>query len=406
MYLREMCELLWPPPAVITVDGVHPAAGESRSWATKPAHMEGSEFVLVPGGRRPPLLVPAAPKVAAAAVRHHKRPNSRGARIGAKALALGLSWGLGGPVLRRRLHVEAPRGADTIEAYLQDAVSPGLSVSMYLGPPRANRKPVLELLTATGRTAGFAKIGINPLTRNLIRVEHASLVKLGRIRLGEITVPEVLHYGEWHGLDVLVLGALPVWDKNNRIPPKRLGAAMNEVATIEGLRQLSLMDALYLRQLRDHLANAEDGLPRTALLRALVALEERAGGEMLTYGAWHGDWTPWNMASTDRGVMVWDWERFACGVPLGFDALHYWLQSEVSLEGRDPLAAAAECPGRAAELLAQFRISANHARLTAILYLAELATRYLVDRQAKAGARRGAVEAWLIPAVESEIAQL
>src|SRR5260370_2901366 len=98
MYLREMCELLWPPPAVITVDGVHPvghpAAGESRSWAAKPAHAEGSEFVLVPGGRRPPLLVPAAPKVAAAAIRHHNTPNSRGAQIGAKTLALSLSWRL------------------------------------------------------------------------------------------------------------------------------------------------------------------------------------------------------------------------------------------------------------------------------------------------------------------------
>jgi hypothetical protein len=112
------------------------------------------------------------------------------------------------------------------------------------------------------------------------------------------------------------------------------------------------------------------------------------------------------MASTDRGLLVWDWERFACGVPLGFDALHYWLQSEVSLRRRDPLAAAAACPRRADELLVPFRIGAHQARLTAALYLAELATRYLVDRQAEAGARRGAPETWLIPALQSQIARL
>lgn len=108
----------------------------------------------------------------------------------------------------------------------------------------------------------------------------------------------------------------------------------------------------------------------------------------------------------NRGLLVWDWERFALGVPVGFDVLHHWLQAEIVTGHRGSLASAAACPGRAVSLLAPWRIGARQARLTAILYMAELAARYLVDQQAKAGARHGAPETWLIPALTSETAQL
>ena len=48
-------------------------------------------------------------------------------------------------------------------------------ISTHLGAARANRKPVLQLLTARGEPAGFAKISVNPLTRDLIRAERAAL---------------------------------------------------------------------------------------------------------------------------------------------------------------------------------------------------------------------------------------
>jgi hypothetical protein len=112
------------------------------------------------------------------------------------------------------------------------------------------------------------------------------------------------------------------------------------------------------------------------------------------------------MASTIGGLLVWDWERFASGVPLGFDALHYWLQSEVVPQHHDPLAAATDCLEQAAALLAPFGIAPAQARLTAALYLADVATRYLVDRQAAAGAPLGAPGTWLIPALVTEVDRL
>jgi hypothetical protein len=112
------------------------------------------------------------------------------------------------------------------------------------------------------------------------------------------------------------------------------------------------------------------------------------------------------MANTARGLLVWDWERFTRGVPLGFDALHHWLHTEVEARRREPLAAACDCLERAPELIGPFGIGRAEARLTATLYLADLATRYLADRQAKAGAQRGAPGTWLIPAIAAEAGRL
>jgi hypothetical protein len=49
-------------------------------------------------------------------------------------------------------------------------------------------------------------------------------------------------------------------------------------------------------------------------------------------------------------------------------------------------------------------LSTREAQATAVGYLAELATRYLADRQVEAGARLGDVRAWLLPALDRTLA--
>jgi hypothetical protein len=277
---------------------------------------------------------------------------------------------------------------------------------MYLGPARANRKPVLQLLTSSGETVGFAKIGINPLTSRLVRAERDALTQLSQARLSDMAIPEVLHHDVWRGLDVLVLSALPAWQRHRPIPAARLAASMVELARVGGLRREPLAGSGYLKRLRSSLAGAHESTDRTALMQSLDAFATRADSMTLAFGAWHGDWAPWNMANTSRGLMVWDWERFASGVPHGFDALHYWLQAELKMWRRNPQSAAAQCVAGAPQLLSPFGVDTPSARVTAILYLADLATRYLVDRQAQAGAPLGAPGGWLLPAISHEIGRL
>ena len=407
--LREVCELLWPALALVTMETGEPGrTGLRDGWqrlARCPAPSSDSEFALIHGVHRPPLLVPADRHGAAAAIRHHTRPRSSAGRLGVKALSLSLAGGLGA-VLRGRVHVQAPAGANTIESYLKEVLAQDLQLSMYLGPARANRKPVLQLLTEDGETAAFAKVGVNPLTCRLVRAEHDSLLRLGRAGLSEITTPQVLHFDSWQGLDVLVLSPLPAWLPPRPLSSSRLTAAMTELAHVGGVQRGPLLGSAYLRDLHSRLTDADEGAERAALHDALDALAARAGHGVLTFGSWHGDWSPWNMASTSRGLLVWDWERFTCGAPLGFDALHHRLQSEVTAGQHDPAAAARQCIDRAPHQLAPFGVAPRQAQVTALLYLVDLATRYLADRQAKAGAPLGAPGTWLIPAITDKVTQL
>src|SRR5579859_3022681 len=407
-YLREVCELLWPPTAGMTLyGGPHgwpPRGGAGRSRAPGgTARPEGRDFVLIPGVRQPRLLVPASARAAAASLRHYGQPRSWPARIGVAACALGLATGLGGTLLGVRVRVTAPPEAESIESYLRSVISPGIRVSIRLGPARANRKPVLQLHTTAGEPVGFVKVGFNALTRDLVRAESDSLAFLERAGLDGISVPRVLHHSQWHGMDVLVLSALPAWRRRRALPAAQLSAAMATVARAGELQQGAPASGAYLRHLTDRLAATDPGPESSALRQAVGTLTATGLATSLTFGAWHGDWSPWNMASTTSGLLVWDWERFAFGVPCGFDALHYWLQSEVGPRHRDPLTAAAGCVEHAAGLLAPFRIDPARARLTAALYLADMATRYLVDRQAQAGAPLGAPGTWLIPALVGEV---
>jgi hypothetical protein len=302
------------------------------------------------------------------------------------------------------MHV--PAGSDTVETYLADLLRRDIRVSMYLGPPRANRKPVLHILTPAGQPVAFAKVGVNPLTRQLVHAERNSLTRMKKAGLRGITVPEVLHYGRWQGLDILVLSVLPAWQRRQPLSAPQLVEAMAMVARVEGLRSGPLHGSHYLQRLRTRLANADVGPDQAALLWLVDEFAAKAGDTVLAYGAWHGDWAPWNMTNTSDGLLLWDWERFTRDVPLGFDALHCRLQTDLGLRHREPKAAATACAQDAVRILAPFSVGAGQARITGLLYLADLATRYLSDRQAEAGARHGAPGSWLIPALTHAVAEL
>jgi hypothetical protein len=230
-----------------------------------------------------------------------------------------------------------------------------------------------------------------------VQQERTALDTVNAAGLTTVTTPAVHRLGRWQDLDVLILTALPVWHPRRELAAGQLDAAMTEVAALAGRVTEPLASGSYLRQLTER----TDGLPDSADRRALRATLAQLGDEQvpLRLGAWHGDWTPWNMACTRDGILLWDWERFGTGVPAGFDALHYWLQSAVVTRRAEPVAAATECVARAHQLLAPFGADPAAARLTARLYLCELSARYLADQQARAGARLGAPGTWLIPAL-------
>ena len=128
-------------------------------------------------------------------------------------------------------------------------------------------------------------------------------------------------------------------------------------------------------------------------------LQPTADTTSLAFGSWHGDWTPWNMASSGRRVLVWDWERFESGVPIGYDAVHYQLQAAVERNSAGAQSAAEVALFTAPMTLGPLGVRPGSAVFVAALYLVEIATRYVQDGAAEAGARLGDVSSWLLPAL-------
>jgi hypothetical protein len=467
-YLDEVSGLLWPAPARAGFDVPGKAV---------------SEYLLVLDAKRPRLLVPARHRrAAAAAVRRYAEPGAVKQRLLLRGLSAALRSGLGDAVLRPRFRVcvdDGAEGVQTIETYLRRALAghatatngqtkntaananvedtaegtaegtvDGLVISLSIGPARANSKPVLQVLTRRGSTVGFAKVGVNDLTRALAMAEAESLRTLAAAAPRHVTVPAVLHQGRWNDLEVLILSPLPIWLPRARHSAARLRAAMLEVAEIGGVTAAPLRDSPYWARLGERLAalaasatgagpgavaesvaasatgagpgavaesvaasatgaGPADDTAR-ALLEACERIGERAGGARLRYGCWHGDWTPWNMATLRDTLLVWDWERFERGVPLGFDAVHYAFQDAVVRDGTDPTIAVTRCLDAAAELLAPFDVAVDRvaARLTALLYFIDIAARYLADKQAEAGAQLGRPREWLLPVLTAQVERL
>ena len=388
-YLAEVLDLLYPAPCA--TDGT---PGEPIA-----------EYLVVPDARRPRLLVPSASrKVAAAAVRRYAEPQSRAARLKREAVVAALRTGASGMLLRDRVRVTGP-AEESIDGYLRATLGRDLAVSVHIGPARANRKPVLQLISPDGDTFGFGKLGAGPLTQRLVRAETSALTALGRSGLTKLTVPRVLHAGEWRGLQVLVQSALPVWLPRAPLTSRRLAAAMLDIAGCCGYSSGPLVGSAYWAELRGRLAAVGDRSEGVALTAAAELIAGHAGSTMLRYGAWHGDWAPWNMANLADALLVWDWERFAQGVPVGFDAVHHELQRRVQSTG-DAAGAVEATVRRADELLAPFGVPSGARELTALLYLVDLAARYLTDRQAEAGARLGVLGTWLLPVLIRRVEEL
>ncbi|MEV8505326.1 hypothetical protein AB0368_10920 [Actinoplanes sp. NPDC051475] len=388
-YLAEVLALLYPEPC---------STGDRRGEPI-------AEYLVVPDARRPRLLVPTTSRrVSVAAVRRYAEPQSRSARLKRDAVVAAVRTGASSVLLRDRIRVTGP-ASESIDGHLREALGRELAVSIHIGPARANRKPVLQLISPDGETFGFGKLGTGPLTQRLVKAETAALAALSKVGLTKLTVPTVLHAGQWRGLQVLIQSALPVWLPRAPLTPRRLTAAMIDIAGCCGYTSGTLDGSAYWAELRGRLAAVADRPEGVALAAAAELLATHAGSTTMEYGAWHGDWAPWNMANLADALLVWDWERFTKGVPVGFDAIHYELQRRI--QSSDDAAGAVEATvRRAGELLQPFGVAPEARELTALLYLVDLAARYLTDRQAEAGARLGVLGTWLLPVLIRRVEEL
>jgi hypothetical protein len=327
------------------------------------------EFMFLPSADRPRLLLPAGlPAAAAAALRRYSHDLGTRQRVTRALTATAVRAGLADRALRDRLHVTG--AGESVEDRLGELLGRPVVVSVGLGSARANRKPILHVLTPRGEPVAFVKVGDTAMARELIAGEAAALGRLADRSFETLRVPRVLHHGEWRGLDLLVLTPLPTGALSFR---SRRGAPVAAMRELTGATlRLPLAAGTFWARFGD--VPIEDPDQRKRFSDAAGRIGETYGGDEVAFGAWHGDWTPWNMAWHGGRVQLWDWERFDPDVPAGLDLLHYRLQTGDGYGAwPDPA------------ILAPLGQEGRTAAITTELYVLELTRRYLVAAQGDLG---------------------
>lgn len=288
---------------------------------------------IAPRLSAPRLLVPTGSRRASARSLRRFSASASGRDAVTRLGAAGLSGVLGARALPDRIVVRRAGGASLV-GHLGELFGQPVQVSIGVGNARVNRKPVLQVFDARGGVLGWAKIGDAEQSRADVAAEARGLRQVSARTWRHLEVPRVLHESSWRGLSVLVISALAAGPTQAlRDPWARPEAAMEELSTAFEEPARDLGSLLWWEEQRAVLGRLADPELRARALSCHEALEESAARREWRVGAWHGDWTPWNMAVTRGTVRVWDWERFETGVPFGLDGVHHTLNTHTREHG-------------------------------------------------------------------------
>ncbi|MEM9135332.1 MAG: hypothetical protein AAGE88_23570 [Actinomycetota bacterium] len=266
-------------------------------------------YLARPSAAEPRLLIPIAPPRAAAAAM--TRLHGDRALVDSLTLLAGRALARTGRLARAPgEEVVIPRFA-LVDELGRRLGEPGLTAAITIGPPRRNRKPVLQLVAPDGRSVGFAKVGWSPLTHRLVADEVRALRAVEGALPSAVVAPAVIAELAWGDTTVAVTSTLRPRGLGRSTPD--VGRVAAAVAAVDGGRR----PVAELPLVTDGLGG---DLARTVDLGALV---DRAADHELRTGWWHGDCTPWNMVARGGRTHVWDWEFAAPQRPVGFDLLHH-----------------------------------------------------------------------------------
>ena len=153
-----------------------------------------------------------------------------------------------------------------VRTHLSAKLGTPVDVALYIGPPRAVRKPLLQVLNDRGHTVAFAKLGVDDFTRALVRHEAAALEEVHERAPRWVVPPPVLHHGSWQGHQLLVLGALR---RGGAVPADNpvLTRAADEIARLGPVHDGPLSWSGYWTRP----AARQDRLPPTKLAQTLLA---------------------------------------------------------------------------------------------------------------------------------------
>lgn len=234
-------------------------------------------------------------------------------------------------VVRKVLNVEVVE--HELEADLRSVICSafgvgGFEYSVFEGTPSVHQKTTIQVWNEE-RILGYVKVTDSEDVWRLFEREASFLNEMRNEELGIRNVPmvKVVRCGALFVLlqttrKTLRSRAVHEWGALQEDFLKRLyDATAHELAWEES------DVAQVLRDLRGHVDWLPRGVDGEMVARHIDAVMERMVGKRVRYGAYHGDFTPWNMFVEGGELFVFDWEYAGRLYPKGLDRYHFWMQT-------------------------------------------------------------------------------
>jgi hypothetical protein len=361
----------------------------SVTWAKAGKLPRGFEradrFAVFPsgGGRSFVVSLTTRPGASAALTAYNSLRSGR-TRLARRVLGLGLRAGLVQPLVRDAIDIgiaadatDRELGGELLTGRLERLFGRDQIVMAFGAGSGPYRKPVLQVFTRDGEPLGYVKVGWNDWARAAVKREAAALQSCA-VHPMRIGVPDFLGLSVWRGLDLLITGPLPHDSRRvssrSGLPP---ASVLRDISELAPGCTGELATSQWWHGLRQRIQDASAGSPAEPALDFAAERVERGHGRVpLTFGAWHGDLVPWNLARSGSRLYAWDWECSTENVPLGFDAVHYHFQIAFVARKLPLDRAVAQAAERSAAALRALGVPEPAHRLVAVLHLLELAVRH------------------------------
>ncbi len=281
------------------------------------------------------------------------------------------------PLFRRKVDVpDGLPGTPSLIQWLEEELGlDDLLMSVAIGPPRPNRKPILQVMTSAGRTVCFGKIAVDEHTARLVRNESAFLTDH---KPEGFVVPKLLAHDVWKGNEIALLSVLPLDQHHHAARALELTPAIVlEIARLMPLCESDVLASPWWAAVVERSAGHASVRSARHLRACVEDLRCQLDGVRWTFGAWHGDLTPWNAEWVDGRLHIWDWERTGGPVPLGFDVVHAEFQVAHLRAGLPVSEASEEVITVQGPLLERLGIPRSECRRLVNCYRLELSLRLL-----------------------------
>jgi hypothetical protein len=357
-------------------------------------------YLAFPSARTARLLLPAeSAAAAAAAVALRAPPRKRAGRyLAYRAAGLALRRGLAQRLLSSRVELFGPAtsGDGAAAVTLAQHIGQLLGQPVYLAPKIGRADPHrtvgMHTFDAQGQLQAFAKITGHPLPCAQLSTEAQALRTLPSVHPRVAQFPQLLHQGHWNGLGLMMTSPMDL--RRGRQPtlaePPPI-VAMLDVAASGDILTAPLGSSPYWQRTTKRVERLQDASAvAPARLRVAADLLEGlgavGGAAPVRFGAWHGDFLPWNMSQISGRLLIWDWEYWSDAAPVGFDLFHFFAGTLFFRDGLTAGAALDEARRRVTPLLTAAGFSPAQVALVYALYTIEFLVRRL-DIAAHGGGR-------------------